>query len=230
MAERPLGSPTRAGVVADDQHHRVAEVLELPQLPEHHGVAEVDVRRRGVDARASPAAGGPSPSWRSSSPSGSASTALRVRNGRPRPADSVMAPMLESAALAGRPRRAVRPGDDRRRRMPETPTAHRAPSAAPRADRRALPRRERRRHPAVERRRARRRAKPKLKKLRLALVLLGLGVLALISTVFGMLMAVASDLPALENRARVQAARRTRCSTRPRLRPDDDRSARRSRS
>ena len=49
--------------------------------------------------------------------------------------------------------------------------------------------------------------KPKLKKLRLALVLAGLSVLALISTVFGMLMAVASDLPALENRAEYDAAR-----------------------
>ena len=49
--------------------------------------------------------------------------------------------------------------------------------------------------------------KPKLKKLRLALVLAGLTVLALISTVFGMLMAVASDLPALENRAEYNAAR-----------------------
>ena len=46
-----------------------------------------------------------------------------------------------------------------------------------------------------------------LKKLRLALVLLGLSVLALISTVFGMLMAVASDLPALENRAEYNAAK-----------------------
>ena len=36
---------------------------------------------------------------------------------------------------------------------------------------------------------------------------LGLSVLALISTVFGMLMAVASDLPALENRAEYNAAR-----------------------
>ena len=38
-------------------------------------------------------------------------------------------------------------------------------------------------------------------------MLLGLSVLALISTVFGMLMAVASDLPALENRAEFNAAR-----------------------
>jgi penicillin-binding protein 1A len=50
-------------------------------------------------------------------------------------------------------------------------------------------------------------AKPKLKKLRLALVVSGLSILALISTVFGMLMAVASDLPSLENRAQYVAAK-----------------------
>jgi penicillin-binding protein 1A len=49
--------------------------------------------------------------------------------------------------------------------------------------------------------------RPKLKKLRFAFVLLGLSVLALISTVFGMLMAVASDLPSLENQAEFEAAR-----------------------
>ena len=48
--------------------------------------------------------------------------------------------------------------------------------------------------------------KPKLKKLRLALVFSGLALLALISTVFGMLMAVASDLPSLENRAQYDRA------------------------
>jgi penicillin-binding protein 1A len=48
---------------------------------------------------------------------------------------------------------------------------------------------------------------PKLKKLRFALVFGGLGVLALISTIFGMLMAVASDLPSLENRAQYEKAR-----------------------
>jgi penicillin-binding protein 1A len=52
-----------------------------------------------------------------------------------------------------------------------------------------------------------RRQKPKLKKLRLALILLGLSILAGISTLFGMLMAVASDLPALENHAEYRAAR-----------------------
>jgi penicillin-binding protein 1A len=48
--------------------------------------------------------------------------------------------------------------------------------------------------------------KPKLKKLRLALVVFGLGVLAVISTVFGMLMAVASDLPSLDSEAQYKAA------------------------
>jgi penicillin-binding protein 1A len=51
------------------------------------------------------------------------------------------------------------------------------------------------------------RSKPKLKKLRLAFILLGLSLLAVVSTVFGMLMAVASDLPSLENRAEYRAAR-----------------------
>ncbi len=45
------------------------------------------------------------------------------------------------------------------------------------------------------------RSKPKLKKLRAALVIMGLVVLAGISWIFGIMMAVAQDLPALENRA-----------------------------
>ena len=49
-------------------------------------------------------------------------------------------------------------------------------------------------------------AKPKVKKLRLALVLLGLCALALISTVFGMMMAVANELPQLEAKAQLRAA------------------------
>ncbi|HEV3377494.1 MAG TPA: transglycosylase domain-containing protein [Thermoleophilaceae bacterium] len=48
--------------------------------------------------------------------------------------------------------------------------------------------------------------KPKLKKLRLAFVILGLTALALVSTFFGMLMAVARDLPSLENQAEFEAA------------------------
>jgi penicillin-binding protein 1A len=48
--------------------------------------------------------------------------------------------------------------------------------------------------------------RPKLKKLRFALVILGLSILALISWVFGIMMAVASDLPQLEARAQFETA------------------------
>jgi penicillin-binding protein 1A len=48
--------------------------------------------------------------------------------------------------------------------------------------------------------------RPKLKKLRFALVFLGLAMLALVSWIFGIMMAVASDLPQLENRAQFEHA------------------------
>ncbi|MDQ3607433.1 MAG: transglycosylase domain-containing protein [Actinomycetota bacterium] len=48
---------------------------------------------------------------------------------------------------------------------------------------------------------------PRLKKLRLLLVLAGIAMLALISTGFGMLMAVAADLPELDQRAEYEDAR-----------------------
>ena len=50
-----------------------------------------------------------------------------------------------------------------------------------------------------------RRRKPKLRKLRLFSILIGFGLLAVISTVFGMMMSVASDLPQIENRAEYKA-------------------------
>jgi len=50
------------------------------------------------------------------------------------------------------------------------------------------------------------RSKPRLKKLRALLVILGLSVLALISWIFGIMMAVAQDLPNLENRAQFERA------------------------
>src|SRR5215210_7538243 len=46
----------------------------------------------------------------------------------------------------------------------------------------------------------------RVKKLRLAFIVFGLACLALVSTVFGMLMAVASDLPALESQAEYRKA------------------------
>ena len=48
---------------------------------------------------------------------------------------------------------------------------------------------------------------PQLHKLRLALTLAGLLTLALVSTVFGMMMAVAQDLPELESQNEFRAAR-----------------------
>lgn len=49
-------------------------------------------------------------------------------------------------------------------------------------------------------------AKAKLKKMRVLLVVLGLGALALISTAFGMMMAVADELPSLEAKAQFRTA------------------------
>ena len=40
----------KGGAVADDERHVVAEVLELAHLAQRHGVAEMKVGRRGVDA------------------------------------------------------------------------------------------------------------------------------------------------------------------------------------
>jgi penicillin-binding protein 1A len=48
--------------------------------------------------------------------------------------------------------------------------------------------------------------RPRLKRLRLAFILFGLSLLALVSTAFGMMMAVAADLPQLENRTEFKRA------------------------
>ena len=48
--------------------------------------------------------------------------------------------------------------------------------------------------------------RPRLRKLRIALVFFGLAILALISWIFGIMMAVASDLPQLDDRAQFQNA------------------------
>jgi penicillin-binding protein 1A len=51
------------------------------------------------------------------------------------------------------------------------------------------------------------RTKPRLKKLRILVVLMGLAVLALVSMVFGMMMAVSQDLPAIYDFAQYKASR-----------------------
>jgi penicillin-binding protein 1A len=54
--------------------------------------------------------------------------------------------------------------------------------------------------PRLRRRRPRNEGRPRIKKLRVLSIFVGLSLLAFVSTVFGMMMAVASDLPQLENR------------------------------
>ena len=53
------------------------------------------------------------------------------------------------------------------------------------------------------------RTRPRVKKLRLALLLGGLSLLALVSTLFGMMMALAADIPALEGREEFDRAQNT---------------------
>ncbi len=53
------------------------------------------------------------------------------------------------------------------------------------------------------------RRKPRLNRVRLALILVPLGMLAFVSTVFGMMMAVASDLPQLENKQQFRNAKKS---------------------
>src|SRR5829696_1032699 len=180
--------------------------------------------------------GRPLASCRSSSPAGRASTALRVRKRAPSPGESVMRPMLDSRpsrtpvtspcgwASVRRPqiphgRGIPTPGAPNAMTEPPTPIT---PDAAARGRRFVRGRRADGNGngnpagtliappppppPSPCARASAPKRKPKLKKLRLALILLGLSILALISTVLGMLMAVASDLPSLDNHVEFKAA------------------------
>jgi penicillin-binding protein 1A len=69
------------------------------------------------------------------------------------------------------------------------------------------PTRQRARLPRLPRRRRRDPGRPRIKKLRVFSILLGLGLLAIVSTVFGMMMAVASDLPQLENKQQYRTSK-----------------------
>src|SRR5918992_3074673 len=154
----------------------------------------------------------PRPSWRSNSPSGSASTALRVRKRAASAGESVMRPMLDcpprwapgwmpcvrapDAADMWPPERGqpLTPGRSESMQEPPTPITDSPRARGPRFVR------------LQETPPPPRPPKPKVKKLRLAFVLLGLTALAIVSTFFGMLMAVARDLPSLENQAEFEAA------------------------
>jgi len=64
-------------------------------------------------------------------------------------------------------------------------------------------------------------ARPKVKRLRLTLIVAGLLLLGLVSTVFGMMMAVASDLPQLENKAEFKRALNSVVTTAPTRRGEE---------
>jgi penicillin-binding protein 1A len=61
--------------------------------------------------------------------------------------------------------------------------------------------------PRVRLRRERRPSGPRIKKLRVFAIFVGLALLAFVSTIFGMMMAVASDLPQLENREQYRTSK-----------------------
>jgi penicillin-binding protein 1A len=69
------------------------------------------------------------------------------------------------------------------------------------------PTRPRARLPRVRLRRHRKPGRPRIRKLRVFAIFAGLSLIAFISTVFGMMMAVASDLPQLENREQYRATK-----------------------
>ncbi|HKG40027.1 MAG TPA: transglycosylase domain-containing protein [Conexibacter sp.] len=69
------------------------------------------------------------------------------------------------------------------------------------------PTRQRARLPRLPRRRRRDPGRPRIKKLRVLSILVGLSLLAIVSTVFGMMMAVASDLPQLENKQQYRTSK-----------------------
>src|SRR3954470_13256665 len=127
--------------------------------------------------------GRPSASFASSSPFGSASAAFRVR---------------KEAAESIRPNARLLPRG--RARRPHGPPPPRPPARTPStsdAARTALP----------VPRNGGSGPRPRIKKLRLLGILLPLGALAIVSTVFGMMMAVASDLPSLTAAQQLRHAR-----------------------
>ena len=172
VLERPLGIADARGVVADDQHDLVAGVLELAQLAEHDAVAEVQIGAGGIDAELD----AQRPAQRQ--------LALELAVGK----------RVDDVAQAGR--EAIRRDGSLTRRYDALPPASRIPSTAVSSPVAVAHRRMSDPIPFPTRR------KPRLKKLRLLLVLLP-PVWRWPSSPrsFGMMMAVASDLPDLENRA-----------------------------
>src|SRR5512142_1347489 len=145
-------------------------------------------RSAAASLRSSPSAGSASTALRASQAAVSAGVrASRLTGGR----------MLDCAARRG-PRRPARRAPSLRH-IPAPPLPRRMTDAhghtmTPTRQRARLP------HLPYLPRRRRDPARPRIKKLRVFSIFAGLALLAFISTVFGMMMAVASDLPQLENR------------------------------
>ena len=221
------------GVVADDQHHGVAEVLELAQLAQHDRVAEVDVRRGGVDPELDPQGAAPRPAGARGRPragrrrrSGEERACSRGEgpwpNARlPPPSEPVRrptrsAPVPQAAAAPTQRIDPVHPPEASARcflsmQEPSSPTI---PPEPPQAGARHV------RSTGAAARRAEAQAEEGCG---CWWSWSGLGLLALVSTVFGMMMAVASDLPALENRKEYKRRQELRARGRRRQRPHRDR-------
>ena len=173
------------------------EVLELAQLLQHDRVAEVDVGRRRVEAELD----AQRPALRAAELAlqrarrAAQSTALRVRKAASPAGSAIAAPMLDSTRRRGLRRRVAARASGRRTVAAAAAPPHerrRAPSITPLIA--VASRRRRRRPAAAARQEAAAAADPRRRS----------ALLALVSTVFGMMMAVASDLPDLENRAEFQ--------------------------
>ena len=161
----------------------MAEVLELAQLLEHDGMAEVDVGRGRVDTQLDPKRPplllGCS-SWPPEPRSGSAAWALRASHAAASEADRAI---RANARVSGSACRAA--SSCARLSMPG-----RTRGIPPMSDADITPLPSTRR----ARRRAKKAGKPRLRKLRLIAVFIPLAFIALISTVFGMMMAVGPEV------------------------------------
>ena len=211
----PAGVAHARRVVADDQHDDVTQVLELAELLQHDRVAEMDVRRRRVEAqlhaqrasvlrdRLAGAARAPRREATQQRCAPGKRPGTRDRNRR-----KASAPMLESGTPSGRLMRVIAdsrtplPLGVRRRLRPlrATMSDDDQPDIPPSpVDADALPEDPFEPPPPAGR--------PRVRKRRLLLAVLPLALLAIVSTIFGMMMALARELPNLETAREFQSAR-----------------------
>src|SRR4051812_44388920 len=141
--------------------------------------------------------GRPSARRRSSAPDGRQATALRARWAAVRAASGAVSAIRPNARVAARPRVGARErgtrGSRAALRMDSDRPTHPAAVAEEDEAPKVIPLR-----PEYAESNQPPKTRVRIRKLRVLALLAGLGILATVSTVFGMLMAVASDLPALE--------------------------------